>query len=121
MKKPIAAAFALALAVVIAAPSAQAQSIQIGPGGISVQPDRGDPRYRGNDRRGHNDRRFDRISSRDATRIARANGMANVNDVSERRGSWTVRGTDRRKRGLIIRIDGRTGNIIDVNRERGRF
>ena len=117
-KSRIALAVVMAgLTIGVAAPAAYAQSIQIGPGGVTVDPDgRRDRSYR-------DDRREERrgISSREATRIARSNGMADVNEVGERRGTWVVRGDDRRGRGMVITISSRTGEIIDIDRERGRF
>ncbi|GGE42538.1 hypothetical protein GCM10007276_19800 [Agaricicola taiwanensis] len=94
---------------------AQGQSIQIGPGGVTVEPN-----YRGDrDRDRYRDRREYRgISSRDAARVARSNGMVNIRDVSERRGRYVVRGDDRRGRGMIVTVSSRTGDIIDVERER---
>lgn len=111
----IAASF-MALAVGFSVP-ASAQSIQIGPGGVTVQPDR---EFRGRDRdmdRYDRRDRYEGISSRDAARIARSNGMVSVRDVSERRGRYVVRGDDRRGRGMIVTVSSRDGEILDLERE----
>jgi hypothetical protein len=112
----IAAVSFMALALGFSIP-AQAQSIQIGPGGVTVEPNRVDRDRRGRDEYRYRDERRESISPRDATRVARSNGMVNVRDVSERRGRYVVRGEDRRGRGMIVTVSSRNGDIIDVERE----
>lgn len=103
----IAAVFAAAL---VTAVPAHSQSIEIGPGGIEVNPDRGRP---GRDR----DRSYrrDEIGEREAARIARRQGMREVDDISRRRSSIVVRGEDRRGNDMRVVIDRRTGDVLDVD------
>jgi hypothetical protein len=99
--------FAAAPAVVT---PASAQGIVIGPDGVRVYPgERGYDRY---------DRRYRRdVDRRDAEYIARRNGVDRVRNVSRRGGDWVVVGEARRGRGdLRVRIDGRSGRVINVDR-----
>lgn len=86
--------------------SANAQSIELGPNGIRVNPD-------GN-RQIERDRRSDRdeISGRRATRIARDEGMDEVE--SRRRGVYVIRGIDRRDNDMRVVIDRRSGEVLEV-------
>jgi len=88
--------------------SANAQSIELGPNGIRVNPD-------GN-RQIERDRRSDRdeISERRATRIARDEGMDEVESVSRRRGVYVIRGIDRRDNDMRVVIDRRSGEVLEV-------
>lgn len=100
----------LAMGIGAPMPVVHAQSIEIGPGGIHVNPDNRRPVYR-------DDRRA-RVSAREAQRIARNNGMRRVHEVRERRGNWSVTGTDRRGRMIRMTISSRNGNVLDVDRIR---
>ena len=96
--------------------TAQAQSIQIGPGGVRVDPN---PDYR----RGPPDRDFRRgpragVSEREAVRIARRNGLADVNRVVDAGRQWRVSGIDRRGRSMSVVVDARSGDVVRVVRER---
>lgn len=108
----IAAAF-LSLTA-IAAPAA-AQEFLIGPNGVEViEPrDRGyDRRDRGPDRRDRRDRY--ELSDREAVRIARREGLREVDNVSRRRAVIRVDGIDRRGRDITVIIDRRSGDILNV-------
>ncbi|MBA8820268.1 hypothetical protein BRY73_11470 [Ochrobactrum sp. P6BS-III] len=87
---------------------AQAQSIEIGPNGIQVNPD--------DDRRMHRDRRDygETISERRAARIARNEGMDEVESVSRRRNVYVVRGIDRDDNDMRVVIDSRSGEVLEV-------
>lgn len=107
MDKFTAIAAVIMSAAVFSAP-AYAQSIEIGPNGIQVNPD-------GN-RQSDRNRRAIRgeISERQATRIARGEGMDEVESVSQRRNTYVIRGIDRRNNDMRVVIDRRTGEILEV-------
>lgn len=90
-----------------AAPS-NAQSIELGPNGIEINPDGSRQIYR--------ERREDRgeISERRAARIAREEGMDVVENVSRRRGVYIIRGVDRRDNDMRVVIDRRSGEVLEV-------
>ena len=94
-------------ALAFTAPS-HAQSIEIGPNGIQVNPD-------GN-RQVERDRRQDRggISERRAVRIARDEGMDEVESVQRRRGVYVIRGISRQDDDMRVVVDGRTGDVLEV-------
>lgn len=99
---------ALIVAALVSTVPAQAQSIEIGPNGIQVNPD--------DDRRMHRDRRDygDEISERRAARIARNEGMDEVESVSRRRNAYIVRGLDRDDNDMRVIIDRRSGDVLEV-------
>ncbi|MEJ5081470.1 PepSY domain-containing protein [Ochrobactrum sp. MYb379] len=99
---------AVFMSVVALTAPANSQSIEIGPNGIQVIPD-------GNNRMDRNRRviRGD-ISERQAARIARAEGMDEVESVSSRRNSFVVRGIDRRDNDMLVVVDRRTGEVLEV-------
>ena len=99
---------ALMVAALVSTVPAQAQSIEIGPNGIQVNPD--------DDRRMHRDRRDygDEISERRAARIARNEGMDEVESVSRRRNAYIVRGLDRDDNDMRVIIDRRSGDVLEV-------
>jgi len=110
------------LAFATAAPS-MAQSLEIGPNGVRVRPDddrRGPPPPPGpgfdrpdDFRDGPTPRRRE-ISEREAVRIARSEGMREVDDVYRQRRSIRVEGGDRRGRDMTVIIDSRSGDVIDI-------
>ncbi|MBB3950636.1 PepSY domain-containing protein [Aureimonas jatrophae] len=104
-----------ALASLTAAP-VLAQGIQIGPDGVRVLPDdRGPPGYDGPRRfRDEPPPRRREITEREAVRIARSQGMREVDDVFSRGRTIRVEGGDRRGRDLTVIIDRRSGDIVDV-------
>jgi hypothetical protein len=108
MKKTLAA---LAFASILgAAGSAGAQSIEFGPGGVRITPPGFEEPYR------HRDRSDYGISERDAIRIARRNGVRQVEFVDRHRNSFEVAGRDRRDRRITVVVDRRDGDILDVDR-----
>ncbi|MFK4821450.1 PepSY domain-containing protein [Ochrobactrum quorumnocens] len=101
----IAAAF---LSTVAFTAPVHSQTVEIGPNGIQVVPD-------GN-RRMERERSSDRgeISERRAARIARDEGMDEIESVSRRRGTYVIRGIDRRDNDMRVVIDRRTGEVLEV-------
>ena len=83
---------------------ASAQGIQIGPGGVRV-----DPGFR----RGGPD---EDLSRGDAVRIARREGLVDVDNVGRRGPRFIVRGSDRRGDDITVVIDSRSGDVVDVRR-----
>lgn len=107
MYKFTAIAVAFMSAVVFTAP-AHSQSIEIGPNGIRVNPD-------GNNQMDRNRRAVrGEISERQAARIARGEGMDEVESISRRRNTYVIRGVDRRNNDMRVIIDRRTGEILEV-------
>lgn len=110
------AAFAAAMIGVV--PAASAQGVIIDDGGVRVVPPPPPP-GRGYDRydRGYDD--YDRgIGPREARRIARSAGIADVYDVGRRGRVWVVRGEDYRGRSIRVTISARNGDVLDVERYR---
>ena len=103
--KTILAGLTLTLGLGLAAP-ASAQGIQIGPGGVRV-----DPGYRDRGPRGDVD-----LSRGEAVRIARREGVADVDGVDRRGPRIIVRGSDRRGDDITVVVDSRSGDVIDVRR-----
>jgi len=87
--------------------TAQAQSVQIGPGGVRITPDR-DHRHRGDWR----------ISEREAVRIARRQGIVDVNRVARAGREWRVSGINRRGHSMRVIIDARSGRVLRTVRMR---
>jgi hypothetical protein len=98
------------LATVAAPAPASAQGIVITPNGIRIYPGdrdygRYDPRWRRN------------VDQRDAVEIARRNGVGAVRRVNRDRGDWVVVGDARRGPGMLrVRVDGRSGRVLQVTR-----
>jgi hypothetical protein len=90
----------------LAAVPALSQGISIGPGGVRVDDgrryDRGPPR--------------EDLSRGEAIRIARREGLLDVDDVDRRGSRLIVRGQDRRGDDLTVVVDGITGDVLDVRR-----
>ncbi len=99
---------AVIASVLLAAAPVHAQSIEIGPNGIQVNPE--------GERRMMRDRRPDRgeISERRAARIARDEGMDEVDTIARRRGVFVVRGVDRRDNDMRVVIDRLSGEVLEV-------
>ena len=102
----------VALGAVTVGTPALAQNIQIGPDGVRImeQDRRGPPRD--DFRRDRRDRR--EISEREAVRIARGEGVREVDDVRSSRRSYSVIGVDRRGRDIRVDIDRRSGDVLAV-------
>ncbi|NEU12042.1 PepSY domain-containing protein [Methylobacterium sp. BTF04] len=105
----IMAGTALVMSIGLGAAPAFAQGISIGPGGVQV-----DPGYR----RGLDDRGPPRseLSRGDAARIARREGLVDVDGVDRRGPRMMVRGSDRRGDDISVILDSRSGDVIDVRR-----
>lgn len=87
------------------APQTFAQSIELGPNGLRLrEPERERP-----------DRRVMEIDERQAVRIARSEGLRNVDDVRRTRSRYVVEGTDRRGNDIRVSVDRRTGDVISVD------
>ncbi|MBC8130242.1 MAG: PepSY domain-containing protein [Rhizobiaceae bacterium] len=116
MKRNFLALGALALGFVAFAAPALSQGIEIGPNGVRIL----EPRDRIEDRRDRReDRRDDRrdrreVGEREAVRIARSEGVREVDDVVISRRSIRVIGGDRRGRDIRVDIDRRTGQVLSV-------
>lgn len=106
----VATTLGIGLATVAAPAPASAQGIVITPNGVRVYP--GDPDYNRWDRRYRRN-----VDRQDAVFIARRNGVGQVHRVSHNRGDWVVVGDARRGPGFLrVRIDDRTGRVIQVSR-----
>lgn len=108
----------LAISAVALASPASSQGIEIGPDGVRILEPQGRYEGRGYDRR--EDRRDDRyerrreLSEREAVRIARSEGLREVDDVLRTRRTFRVIGADRRGRDIRVEIDRRTGEVLSV-------
>ncbi|BCP55313.1 hypothetical protein K32_39300 [Kaistia sp. 32K] len=102
--------------------AASAQGVTIDQDGVHVMPqnDRGYDRYNQYDRGQQYERgQYDRgVGPREARRIARGAGLADVFNVSQRGNVWIVRGTDFRGRDMRVTVSARTGEVVDVRRFR---
>lgn len=106
---------ALAAATLALAPPAMAQGIQIGPDGIRIV-----PQEQVRERDGRPERREERrderreVSEREAVRIARQEGVREVDSVRRARGAYRVVGVDRRGDDIQVDIDSRNGAVLSV-------
>ncbi|MEK1891327.1 MAG: PepSY domain-containing protein [Phyllobacterium sp.] len=94
---------ATALVALTSAPQAFAQSIVIGPDGVRLAEPYREPVYRSRE-----------ISEREAVRIARSEGVRDVDDVRRTRSRFVVEGVDRRGDDIRVDIDRRTGDVVAV-------
>jgi hypothetical protein len=92
------------LALALSIGSAQAQGIEFGPGGLRIDP--GPERYAPRPR-------YDGISEREAVRIARRQGVDEVERVRETPRGWRISGLDRNGDEIRV-IVSRDGDVIDV-------
>lgn len=104
MLKRLAIAGAVVLMTAAAVPQSFAQSIVIGPDGVRL----GEPVPERVERRSHE------IGERQAVRIARAEGVRDVDDVRRTRSRYIVDGIDRRGDEIRVAIDRRTGDVLSV-------
>jgi len=95
---------ATALIAITSAPQSFAQSIQIGPDGVRLQEPQRERIYRP----------LSEISEREAVRIARSEGLRDVDDVRRTRSRFVVEGMDRRGNDIRVDVDRRTGDVISV-------
>ena len=70
---------------------------------------------RGYDRDGYDGARYDAISQREAIRIARRNGVAEIDQARWSGHLWVIDGADRRGDELRVEINWR-GQIVDIDR-----
>lgn len=104
-------AAALALIAVATATPSLAQGIEIGRDGVRLV----DPNARRDDDMRRDDRRASReIGERDAIRIARGEGVREVDDVRRTNRSFRVVGTDRSGDDIQVDIDRRSGDVLSV-------
>jgi hypothetical protein len=100
------------LAIGAQASPARGQGIEVGPGGVRVDP--------GWDRDDYRDRRYREysggISRREAIRAARSAGLDDVEGVSNTGRVWRVEGADRRGLDMTVIVHGRTGEVLSVRR-----
>lgn len=80
--------------------------------GGTYKPDDYRPSY---ERRGYDGARYDAISQREAIRIARRTGLAEVEEVRWSGTAWVIDGADRRGDDLRVEVN-RRGEIVDVDR-----
>ena len=98
----------MSLAAVSAATPTFAQSFEIGRGGVRlVNPD-------DNVRNSNRADDSDDITRKDAIRIARGEGLRDVDDVSLTRKAYRVVGTDRTGDDIRVDVDRYTGDVISV-------
>jgi uncharacterized membrane protein YkoI len=110
---------AVAAVATLVSPAA-AQGITIGPNGIQVEELRGNSRdgddavvdRRDDNRRGGDSRE---ITEREAIRIAKGEGLRDVDDISRTRSTYTLDGSDRRGRDITVVIDRRSGEVISAD------
>lgn len=93
---------ATALVLITSATPSFSQSIEIGPGGVRVNPGMEPPPVDMG------------ISERQAIRIARDEGVREVDDVARRRNVFIVEGSDRDGDDIKVVIDRRTGEVLSV-------
>ncbi|MBZ9655195.1 PepSY domain-containing protein [Phyllobacterium lublinensis] len=104
MLKKLAIVGIAGLMAATAVPQAFAQSIIIGPDGVRLRepvPERVE-------------RRSYEIGERQAVRIARAEGVRDVDNVRRTRSRFVVEGIDRRGDDIRVDIDRETGDVISV-------
>ncbi|ATU92117.1 PepSY domain-containing protein [Phyllobacterium zundukense] len=105
MLKRLVVVGAAALMTVAAVPQGFAQSIVIGPDGVRLReaaPERVE-------------RRYYEIGERQAVRIARSEGVRDVDNVRRTRSRYVVEGIDRRGDDIRVDIDRQTGDVISVD------
>lgn len=100
----------IALALLAPGAAAFAQGIEFGPGGVRINPGY-EPRER-YDRRPPPPR-YDGINEREAVRIARRQGVEEVDRVRPTPRGWVVGGTDRNGDEIRVVIS-RDGDVVDV-------
>lgn len=107
------AAGLIALAAATFATPAMSQTLSIGPDGVRVMENRRDE-VRRDDRR--DDRRDERrgVSEREAIRIARGEGLRELDEVRTTRSSYRVSGIDRRGDDIRVDVDRRSGAVLSV-------
>ena len=106
----------LAASALLVASPAISQSLQLGRDGIRVVPqeqEQSDQNMRSQDRRA-NDRETTGISERQAIRIAKGEGLKDVDSVTKTRRTYRVVGADRQGDDIRVSIDRQTGEVLGV-------
>ncbi|WP_332680609.1 hypothetical protein [Bosea sp. (in: a-proteobacteria)] len=120
----------LAGALALSSAAAMAQGVDLRPENSGPKYERGptswdNAPYRGNTYRAddYDPRRMDEyaprreaVSQREAIRIARRHGVAEVDEVRWRGNAWVINGADRRGGDLRVEVN-RWGEIVDVDRD----
>lgn len=119
-------------ALAVSSLAAMAQGVDLRPENSIPKYDRGPTSYddapyrggtykpddyrRGAYRGGYDGARYDMISQREAIRIARRNGVTDIDQARWSGNVWVIDGTDRRGDDLRVEINWR-GEIVDVDRD----
>jgi hypothetical protein len=98
-------------AIAVSAPT-MAQNIEIGPNGVRLVQPEAEVRRDRDVRRPDRDRR--EISEREAIRIARGEGLRDVDTVRRTDRAYRISGADRRGRDIQVVVDRRFGEVISV-------
>lgn len=96
----------LALATAAFVTPAASQSIQLGPDGVRINQD--------DNARSNRNRRVAEISERQAVRIAKAEGVRDVDDVDLMRRAYRIEGTDRSGEDIRVDVDRFSGEVLSV-------
>jgi hypothetical protein len=96
---------AASLLTLTAVPQGFAQSLEIGPNGVRLREHRDD----------RMDRRMMGIDERQAVRIARHEGLRDVDNVRRMRSRFIVEGMDRRGNDIRVAVDRLTGEVLSVD------
>lgn len=97
----------LAATSIAAATPAVSQTVRIGPDGIKLVPQE-------DARRGERREMRQGVSEREAIRIAKRQGLRDVDAVTKTRDTYRVAGIDRRGRDIRVDIDRDSGQVIRV-------
>lgn len=120
----------LAGALALSSAAAMAQGVDLRPENSGPKYERGPTNwdnapYRGNTYRAddYDPRRMEEyaprreaVSQREAIRIARRNGVAEIDEVRWSGNAWVINGADRRGGDLRVEVN-RRGEIVDVDRD----
>ena len=104
-RKPITFAM-LAVATAAFVTPVAAQGIEIGPNGVRLN--------QSSDVRNDRNRRVAEISQRQAIRIARGEGLRDLDDVNLTRRAYRVEGTDRSGEDITVDVDRVSGEVLSV-------
>lgn len=119
----------IAGALALSSATAMAQGVDLRPENSGPKYERGptswdNAPYRGGtynpddyrpDYRGFDGARYDAILQREAIRIARRNGIAEVEEIRRAGNAWVIDGADRRGDELRVEVNWR-GEIVDIDR-----
>ena len=97
----------IALATLSTAAPTLAQSIELGRDGIQLRQDRAD-------RQDRRQVKVAEISERQAVRIAKGEGVREVEDVRKTRSSYRIEGVDRAGDDITVNVDRASGDVLSV-------